>query len=233
MEMEAEKDARVRRKVKAIYNKMESSFSNSQAFRDYEEEVEDVIFNLVHGIDVDETQARIKKYAALNEESIAFNAGKQSEEDQIMDKQIRLQGEELQRKIHESHKAEEDERNYKREHKRQVNQLMLGERDSVHVTKEAAFNAAAVGGTSAESEAAASQQMLSNQQSIYMLLNPRELPKTTKTKAFDRKALSLMKKDDVRRMHAAAGYDHTEWFRKSWIEAVSTVGESAKHSTWD
>jgi len=229
-ETEVEKDCRVRKKVKAVYNRTENSFPDAGAFRDYEEEVEDLIFNLVHDIDAAETQARVKKYALQNEESIAFNAGKRSEEEQVLDKTIRLQTADLQSKLMELHAAEVEEKMYQKEVKRQVNQLMLGERETLDVHK----GTAAVVGTDATTAAGQQQLYLATQQSIYQLLNPRELPKSVKVNTFDRKALARMSREDKKLMHAAAGYDHTEWFRKSWTEISSCVpGEGCQQRTWD
>jgi hypothetical protein len=230
-ETEVEKDVRVRKKVLAIYNKNESSFPNARAFKDYEEEVEDLIYNLVHDINVAETQARIKKYASLNEESIAFNEGKRSEEDQVLDKAIRLQSAELYQKLNEIRAADEEERLYQRERKRQVNQLMLGERETIDVQRGGAH--VAINGDA--TNAAAQQQLyLASQQSVFQLLNPRELPKPLEIHTFDRRALSQMSKEDKRLMHAAAGYDHTEWFRKSWTEIVTSItGEECRQQNWD
>lgn len=229
-ETEVEKDVRVRKKVKAVYNRTESSFPNAGAFRDYEEQVEDLIFNLVHDIDVAATQAKIKKYASQNEESIAFNAGKRSEEDQVMDKTIRLQSADLQSKLMELHAADVEEKMYQKEVKRQVNQLMLGERETLDVHK----GSATVVGTDASTAAGQQQLYLATQQSIYQLLNPRELPKAVQVNSFDRKALARMSKGDKKLMHAAAGYDHMEWFRKSWTEISSSVtGDGLTSTTWD
>ncbi len=234
LETEVEKDVRVRRKVKAIYNKTKDAFTDPKSYRDYEEEVEDIIYNLVHDIDVDLTQLRIKKYSLENEETIAFNAGKASEDDQLLVKIIKDKDENLKRKITESRLADEEEKNYKKEHKRQENEMMLGERDSIRITKDS------MGGAAIDSKAAAdpnamNQQAITNQQNIFMLLNPRELPKTTKIKTFDKHSIQNMKKDDKRRMHSASGYDHADWFRKSWREIVTTFTNDTdvKQPLWD
>jgi hypothetical protein len=233
-ETEVEKDVRVRRKVRAIYNKTEEAFSDAGAFRDYEEQVEDIIFNLVHDLDVDATQARIKEYSRLNEESIAFNAGRRNEQEQVLDKQIRLRDEEWRHKLQESHAADEEERMYQREHKRQVTQLMLGERDTIDVSKSKSIGGSAATAASATSAAMSQQQHLANQQSIFLRLNPRELPEVLESRSYDSKALARMSRDDKRLMHMAAGYNYVDWFRKSWKETVSSMPDgSCKQGKWD
>ena len=44
-----ERDLRIRRKIRAIYNRNREYFSSLKEFNDYEEDVEDIIFVLVHG----------------------------------------------------------------------------------------------------------------------------------------------------------------------------------------
>lgn len=80
-EYEIERDIAVRKKVRAIFNKVESDFTELNYLKAYEETVEDIIYNLVHGIDVSETQAKIDEYKRLNAESITRNQALLLEED--------------------------------------------------------------------------------------------------------------------------------------------------------
>lgn len=75
-----ERDFRIRKKVKSIFNKTESHFPTLDDFKDYEEMVEDLIFNLVNLIDVEQTNAKIEKYKQLNAESITYNQMKKNED---------------------------------------------------------------------------------------------------------------------------------------------------------
>lgn len=79
-ETEVERDFRVRKRVKGIFNKTESEFSSSELFKDYEEMVEDLIFNLVNGTNVDDTNAAIEKYKQKNAEKITYNQLRKNEE---------------------------------------------------------------------------------------------------------------------------------------------------------
>jgi hypothetical protein len=47
--LKVDRDLRVRRKIRAIYNRNREDFAVLKDFNDYEEAVEDVIFTLVHG----------------------------------------------------------------------------------------------------------------------------------------------------------------------------------------
>ena len=72
-DIEIQRDANIRKKMREVFNKIEADFQNPNDFKQYEEMVEDVIFNLVHGIDVVSTNAFIEKYKKENAESIARN----------------------------------------------------------------------------------------------------------------------------------------------------------------
>ena len=65
-EIEVERDFTIRKKIKGIYNKSFESFETALEFRNYEEIVEDVIYNLVNNIDVDITNAQVEAYQKGN-----------------------------------------------------------------------------------------------------------------------------------------------------------------------
>ncbi|KAG5455866.1 MAG: CDK-activating kinase assembly factor MAT1-domain-containing protein, partial [Olpidium bornovanus] len=56
------------------FNKRQTDFPDLKAYNDYLEEVEDITFNLVNGVDVEDTEARIQRFARENRELIAANS---------------------------------------------------------------------------------------------------------------------------------------------------------------
>lgn len=78
-ETEVERDFRIRKKIKAIYNKVELDFDDVLKYKDYEEEVEDLIYNLVNSIDVEKTNQAVDNYKKTNAEKITVNQFKKSE----------------------------------------------------------------------------------------------------------------------------------------------------------
>jgi hypothetical protein len=79
-ETEVERDFSIRRKVKALFNKKERDFKTVDEFKDYEERVEDIIYNLVNLINVDETNKLIDVYKQENSKEIIQNQFKVNEE---------------------------------------------------------------------------------------------------------------------------------------------------------
>lgn len=57
-----EREVDIRRKVNSIYNKTEEDFPDLKEFNKYLEEVEDIVFKLSNGIDVEQTEAELNKY---------------------------------------------------------------------------------------------------------------------------------------------------------------------------
>ena len=72
-----EKEVNVRKRITKYYNKRPEDFGSLRAFNDYLESVEEIIFNLINNIDVEDTENKIEKYRIENRESINANLSKQ------------------------------------------------------------------------------------------------------------------------------------------------------------
>ena len=237
-ETEAERDVRFRRRIKAIFNKSEEDFPTLQEYQDYDEEVEDIIYNLVHDIDVITTNQKIEKYRKENEETIFFNQSKQMEMRGELDRRIQLQTENLQSRLQEAHEVTARERLYKKEHAKQLNEVMLGDRDAVNMQSFLADSAATSSSSSSSAAPFAGTGAVNPAQyapqHILAMLHPRELPKPTSSSQ-GKRALSNAEK---RAAHMAGGYDEKNRWRRNWKEVVSHPAIKASSSapmtlTWD
>ncbi|ONK77654.1 uncharacterized protein A4U43_C02F9070 [Asparagus officinalis] len=74
------KEMSIRRKISSIFNKREEDFPSLREYNDYLEEVEDMTFNLIEGIDVAAIEAKIEKYRKENAEQIANAEARKAEE---------------------------------------------------------------------------------------------------------------------------------------------------------
>ncbi|EEB08463.2 transcription factor TFIIH complex subunit Pmh1 [Schizosaccharomyces japonicus yFS275] len=110
-----EREIDIRRRMAKIFNKTQQDFASLQAYNDYLEQVENLTFNLIYDIDVEQTEAQVQAYEKQNQESIATNSARALAEaralahNEMMAKKQKqqareaiLQEEELERK----HKAE-------------------------------------------------------------------------------------------------------------------------------
>ncbi len=75
-----DKEIEIRRRVLRDFNKTEEDFSTLREFSDYQEMIEDIIYNLTNNIDVQETNRQIADYKEANKNFISKNRQKQSRE---------------------------------------------------------------------------------------------------------------------------------------------------------
>ncbi|CAA0827787.1 cyclin-dependent kinase-activating kinase assembly factor-related / CDK-activating kinase assembly factor-related [Striga hermonthica] len=74
------KEMAIRKRISGIYNKREEDFHSLREYNDYLEEVEDMIVNLVDGVDVPAIEARITEYQRENAEQIMNAQARKAEE---------------------------------------------------------------------------------------------------------------------------------------------------------
>ncbi|WMV26739.1 hypothetical protein MTR67_020124 [Solanum verrucosum] len=74
------KEMAIRKRIANIYNKREENFPSLREYNDYLEEVEDMIFNLIEGIDVPAFEAKIAQYQRENAEQIMIAQARKAEE---------------------------------------------------------------------------------------------------------------------------------------------------------
>eukprot|EP00897_Mesotaenium_endlicherianum_P007629 jgi/Mesen1/6895/ME000353S05915 len=80
MSKELAKELAIRKRILSIYNKRREDFASLKLFNDFLEEVEDTIFNLVQGVDVAETEERVRAYQAANQDQIIDAQARKAEE---------------------------------------------------------------------------------------------------------------------------------------------------------
>jgi CDK-activating kinase assembly factor MAT1 len=78
-ETEVERDFKVRKRIKLVFNKGENDFRTLLEFNNYEEDVEDMIYNLTNGIDEVAINKRLDSYRVGNAKQIAVNQSKLAE----------------------------------------------------------------------------------------------------------------------------------------------------------
>jgi len=74
------KEMTIRRRIASIFNKTQEHFPTLKDYNDYLEEVEDMTFNLIEGIDVEAIEAKIARYQKENAEQIFLSRAKRAED---------------------------------------------------------------------------------------------------------------------------------------------------------
>jgi CDK-activating kinase assembly factor MAT1 len=90
-----EKEVLIRRKVGRYFNKRQEDFKSLLDYNNYLEECEEIIFNMINNVNVQETNEKIEKYRIENKDLITQNTQKQKQEEkQIL---LRLEKEKLEK----------------------------------------------------------------------------------------------------------------------------------------
>ncbi|KAH9820425.1 RNA polymerase II transcription factor B subunit 3-like [Teratosphaeria destructans] len=72
-DIRVEREVDIRKRVAAVFNKREEEFEQLRDYNDYLNEVEDITFNLVNGIDLAETNRRFEEYERAHAAEIKEN----------------------------------------------------------------------------------------------------------------------------------------------------------------
>mmetsp|Transcript_23378 Transcript_23378/g.43484 ORF Transcript_23378/g.43484 Transcript_23378/m.43484 type:complete len:360 (+) Transcript_23378:154-1233(+) len=130
-EIEASEDVKVRRRINDIYNKEERDFSTLLEYNDYQEEKEDIIYQIVHNIDRTAAEARVKAYQKSHVDEIRTRLTQHSESDREMSQRVQRQRADNQAAVQEVQALDVLSRKVEKERRRQELQIRLGERTAL------------------------------------------------------------------------------------------------------
>jgi CDK-activating kinase assembly factor MAT1 len=220
-ETEVERDFINRRKIKSIYNKTEEDFNTLLEFQNYEEDVEDMIFNLVHGIDEEETLKKIEIFQKNNISNISQKQSKKDQDEKRIICKIKEENDLRLLKIKEKQDIEYLERIQKLDHLKQVNEFLLGDRDRVIIP------------TSTSSSSLSSIQQSKNNtiqpiitppaapSKVQMFLNSRPEPKPLGN--LSEKNNRIIDSKESRLIEFAGGLDFINYQRRNWLEIINCI----------
>ena len=86
-----DKEVHIRKKILKEYNKRLEDFSTLREYNDYLEEIEVIIFNLVHGRDIIATNKQIDSYKRDNKDITMKNRSRQSQEEIEIEELIEME----------------------------------------------------------------------------------------------------------------------------------------------
>eukprot|EP01098_Paradermamoeba_levis_P011465 TRINITY_DN4915_c0_g1_i1.p1 TRINITY_DN4915_c0_g1~~TRINITY_DN4915_c0_g1_i1.p1 ORF type:complete len:324 (+),score=100.15 TRINITY_DN4915_c0_g1_i1:153-1124(+) len=110
-----DKELKIRRKILKLYNKRREHFNSLRAYNDYLEEIEDIIYNLTHGIDEAATNEKVEKYRQENENDIYLNEALKAQDERALIQRLKLEEEEKMLKREEMMELEKQRQNEIRE----------------------------------------------------------------------------------------------------------------------
>jgi CDK-activating kinase assembly factor MAT1 len=136
-DLRVEREVDIRKKVALVFNKREEDFEDLRAYNDYLNDVEDITFNLIEGIDVAQSEARLESYRTKHADEIATNQHIAKEEVQSFEAHQKQEEHEARMRRKAARREEEDERREAAESKRDMlNRLAAGTEDAETIAKE-------------------------------------------------------------------------------------------------
>ncbi|KAJ3225727.1 TFIIH/NER complex subunit [Clydaea vesicula] len=124
--------------VQTFNKRIEDFGGDLKAFNNYLEDVEDILFNLINNVDVEDTTARIEKFRLENKELISANISKQINEDKNIN--FRLEKEKkdklMRKEIYMNHIKEEAKMKVS-EKEELIRQLAESDKSTKDILKEA------------------------------------------------------------------------------------------------
>ncbi|KAL1710039.1 CDK-activating kinase assembly factor MAT1-domain-containing protein [Schizophyllum commune] len=129
-----EKEVAVRRRIAREFNKRREDFVDLRAYNDYLEEVEDIAFNLIHDIDREATEARIKAYHAENQALIELNEQREKAYADALKEQEEFERRDREARASELRREEEEERQERERDKRAlIDKLEASDKDAIEL----------------------------------------------------------------------------------------------------
>jgi len=135
-DIRVEREVDIRKRVQAVFNRREEEFESVRDYNDYLNDVEDITFNLVNNIDVEETNKRFEAYEKAHGKEIMENAQLAQEEKLSFSAMQKAERQQARERREAARREDEEERREVEENRRDVlNRLALGQ-DAETVTKE-------------------------------------------------------------------------------------------------
>ncbi|KAF6227165.1 hypothetical protein HO133_008607 [Letharia lupina] len=136
-DLHIEREVDIRRRVAGVFNKREEEFESLRDWNNYLEEVENLTWNLLQGVDVKETEKKLDAYKRQNEQEIKQNAAIESQENANTEAQFAAQREQARLRREAARNEELDERREKEEGRREMVDMMArGDGDADTIARE-------------------------------------------------------------------------------------------------
>ncbi|KAL4400347.1 TFIIH/NER complex subunit [Malassezia pachydermatis] len=120
-DLRVEEEVNVRKRVGKLFNRKPEDFPDARAYNDYLEEFEEITFNLINKIDLEQTQARLAQFEVLNKSMIA---SQQQLRDQESLRQQHLDDAERQERMLRAQKVKEEQERERREREAEEKEIV-------------------------------------------------------------------------------------------------------------
>lgn len=134
-DIQVEREVDIRRKVAAVFNRREDEFETLRDYNDYLNDVEDITFNLINLIDLEETEKRFAAYEKAHQADIAENASLAQQESLSYSKLQKVEREQAKQRREAARREEADERKEQQANKRDMLRRLENGQDPIQVSQ--------------------------------------------------------------------------------------------------
>ncbi|KAL1621945.1 TFIIH/NER complex subunit [Neofusicoccum ribis] len=135
-DIQVEREVDIRRRVAAVFNRREDEFETLEDYNDYLNDVEDITYDLIHRINVEQAEAKLKKYAEANQQSIKENEVMAQQEASTWEAQQAVEKEQAKLRREAALREHEQLQRERQEGRRDViNQLASGQGDASKIAQ--------------------------------------------------------------------------------------------------
>ena len=232
---EIKKDIKIRKKIKSIYNKTETDFKTLKEFQDYDEYVEDLIYNLVHNINKDDTEKLVKDYETSHMKEIAKKQVELDHYNKQLEDRITQEEEEKRAKALQYHETIKINKLKEIEFKKNMNNYVIsGEGDYLDynslnlppTSTSSPFLSTSVGAVAGMATKPINAIISSTIHPLYILLGQRPEPKTISSTSTSTSSIGHVSKTVV---HTAGGFIHSIYVERNLKEILSCFNTSSSH----
>ncbi|CDR43288.1 CYFA0S11e03290g1_1 [Cyberlindnera fabianii] len=115
-----EREVDVRKRVSEVFNKAADDFDDLDSFNKYLEDVEEIVFNLVNSVDIEDTERKLKAYEESNKANIEENKRQRQLEQEDFKRREELEQEYKVKKMLLEREVEQEDKRDREETKKQV-----------------------------------------------------------------------------------------------------------------
>ncbi|KAK7526369.1 CDK-activating kinase assembly factor MAT1-domain-containing protein [Phyllosticta citriasiana] len=135
-DVEIEREVDIRRRVAAVFNRREDEFESIQDYNNYLNDVEDVTYDLIHRVNIEAAEAKLRQYAESNAASIKENKSLAEEEANAWEAAQAEEKEQARLRREAAVREDEELARERLEGRRDVlNQLASGQGDAKKITQ--------------------------------------------------------------------------------------------------
>ncbi|TKA61367.1 hypothetical protein B0A49_09124 [Cryomyces minteri] len=136
-DIQVEREVDIRRRVAEVFNRREDDFNSLLDYNNYLNDVEDITYNLINKIDLDESERKLASYASRNQQTISLNVQKSLQESQNREARQVLEKEQARIRREAARREEQEEKRDREEGRRDViNMLASSDGDASRIARE-------------------------------------------------------------------------------------------------